>query len=144
MSGPPPGPGGYGQQPGGMGAPPGGDLRSVRPQADNDKLLGALCYIFLFLVPIIILATDMKNSRFAKVHAYQGIVFGAVCVAFYIVAGICWTIATSIFFLLACIVGFLWLIPLAVGLYFAFLVYTKDAVVLPGVTDATKAIFKDL
>lgn len=116
----------------------------MRPQTDNDKIVGALCYVILILAPILVLVTDMKESRFARVHAYQGIVFGGVCIAFYIVAGICWTIATSIFFLLACIVGFLWLIPLAVGLYFAYLVYTKDAVELPFLTDATKAVFKDL
>lgn len=86
----------------------------------------------------------MKDRRFTKIHAYQGLVFGAVAVAFYILVGICWTVASSIFFLLACIVGFLWLIPLAVGIYFAYLVYVKEQVELPLITDATKSVFKDL
>ncbi len=157
MSGAPQGPGGPppgGPPPGGpppgegrpQGPPPGagGDLSGVRPENENDKLIAALCYIFLFLVPIIVLVTDMKDRRFTKIHAYQGLVFGAAAVALYIIVGICWTVASAVFFLLACVVGFLWLIPLAVGIYFAFLVYTKDAVELPLITDLTKSVFKDL
>lgn len=144
MSGPPPGPGAYGQQPGGTGPPPGGDLSNVRPQADNDKIVGALCYVILILAPILVLVTDMKQSRFARVHAYQGIVFGGVAIAFYIVYGIFWTILTALLWFLACILWVGFFIPFIAGLYFAYLVYTKEQVVLPFLTDATKAVFKDL
>lgn len=116
----------------------------MRPQADNDKIIGALCYIFLILVPIIVLVTDMKDSRFAKVHAYQGLVFGAAAIGFYIVYGIFWTILTAILWFLACILWVGFFVPLLAGLYFAYLVYSKDQVVLPFLTDATKAVFKDL
>lgn len=96
-------------------------------------------------MPIIILVTDMKNSRFAKAHAYQGLVFGAAGVAFIILYGICSTI------LVAVTVGVLWcvlwvgyLLPFALGIYFAYLVYSKEQVVLPQLTDITKQLFKDI
>jgi uncharacterized membrane protein len=148
MTGAPPGSEGTGPQPGGMGSPPGGDLSIVRPQTDNDKLVGALCYIFWFLVPIIILATDMKNSRFAKVHAYQGLVFGGAGIAFFILLCVFISIlgaATGGFIALA--LQCLWIVaflPWIIGLYFAYLVYTKEQVVLPFLTDATRGVFKDL
>jgi uncharacterized membrane protein len=150
-----PGPGGpgerppqYGQRPGpgGAGGPggPGDDLRGITPQQENDKLISALCYIFWFLVPIIILVTDMKDSRFAKVHAYQGIVWGAVGIAFYILYGIIWIILSAVIPFIGCILWVGYFLPFALSLYFAYLVFSKGAVVLPGLTDATKAVFKDL
>jgi uncharacterized membrane protein len=140
---PPPPQGHQGQGPGGPGGS-GGDLRGVRPQADNDKLIGALCYIFWFLVPIIILVTDMKNSRFARVHAYQGIVWGAVGFAFYLVYGIFWAVLTSVVPFIGCILWVGYFLPFALSLYFAYLVFSKGEVVLPFLTDLTKAVFKDL
>jgi uncharacterized membrane protein len=145
---PPPGPGAGGPPPGPGG--PGGDLRGVRPQADNDKLIGALCYIFWFLVPIIILVTDMKNSRFAKVHAYQGLVFGGAGLAYGILFCVCLSVigfALGGGFIAAAVQCVLWvfaLVPAILGIYFAYLVYTKEQVVLPYVTDVTRSVFKDL
>jgi uncharacterized membrane protein len=154
QGGPPPGPPPGGPPPGGMppGGPPpgGGDLHNVRPQQDNDKLIGALCYIFWFLVPIIILVTDMKNSRFAKVHAYQGLVFGGAGVAYAILFCVCLSVvgfALGGGFIAAAVQCILWvfaIVPAAIGIYFAFLVFTKEQVVLPYLTDLTKSVFKDL
>lgn len=162
MSGAPQGPGGPppgGQQPGGpppgghqQGGPPpggGGDLRGVRPEQENDKLIGALCYVFWFLVPIIILVTDMKNSRFAKVHAYQGIVFGAAGLAFFLIFCVLLNImglaiGGFIAWMLQCVLWIIAILPGLVGLYFAYLVFTKEQVELPFLTDATKSVFKDL
>jgi hypothetical protein len=95
-------------------------------------------------VPIIILVTDMKDSRFAKVHAYQGIVWGAVGIAFYILYGIIWIILSAVIPFIGCILWVGYFLPFALSLYFAYLVFSKGAVVLPGLTDATKAVFKDL
>jgi uncharacterized membrane protein len=103
-----------------------------------------LCYIFWFLVPVIILVTDMKNSRFAKIHAYQGLVFGAAAIAYFILFCVCYVAAGTVSGFLQCILWVGFFVPYAPALYFAFLVYTKEQVVLPGLTDATKAVFKDL
>jgi uncharacterized membrane protein len=126
------------------GAQPHGDLAGVQPQTDNDKLISALCYIFWFLVPIIILVTDMKNSRFAKAHAYQGLVFGAIGVAFYFVYGFFWIVMTSILWFFACILWVGYFIPFVLALYVAYRVFTQGQVVFPYLTDLTKSVFKDI
>jgi uncharacterized membrane protein len=120
------------------------DLAAVQPQADNDKLLGALSYIFWFLVPIIILVTDMKNSRFAKAHAYQGIVFAVVGIAFYIVYSIVYFIMTAIFWPLACVLWVGWFIPFVLAIYIAYKVFSGGQLVFPYLTDLTRQLFKDL
>jgi uncharacterized membrane protein len=120
------------------------DLAAVTPQTDNDKLLGALCYIFWFLVPIIILVTDMKDSRFAKAHAYQGLVFGAIGIGFYIVYGIFWTIMTAILWVLSCVLWVGFFVPFVLGLYFAYKTFSQGQIVFPYLTDLTRNLFKDL
>lgn len=132
------------QRPGMGSASPGGDLSAVHPETENDKLLGALCYIFWFLVPIIVLVTDMKNSRFAKAHAYQGLVFAAVGIGFYIVYGIFSTVATAVVGFLACILWVGYFLPFVLALYVAYKVFTQGQVQLPYLTDLTRQLFKDL
>lgn len=132
------------EQPGIGSTQPQGDLAAVQPQADNDKLLGALCYIFWFLVPIIILVTDMKNSRFAKAHAYQGIVFAVAGIAFYMVYGVFWIIMTAILWFFACILWVGYFVPFLAALYIAYKVFTQGQVVIPYLTDLTKSVFKDI
>ncbi len=41
-----------------------GIYAGVQPQSENDKLISAIGYIFLLIVPIIVLVTTMKDSRF--------------------------------------------------------------------------------
>jgi uncharacterized membrane protein len=131
----------------GMGPPGDGshaDLAGVLPQSDNDKLLGALCYIFWILVPIIILVTDMKDSRFAKGHAYQGLVFAALGIAFYIVYSIFVTIVSAVIWVLGCILWVGYFLPFLLALYFAYRVFTQGQLVFPYLTDLTRSVFKDL
>jgi hypothetical protein len=102
------------------------------------------------LVPIIVLLTDLKNSRFNKIHAYQGLVFGGVGIGYGILFCICLSLIGFVLgggFIAAAVQCILWvfaLVPFAVGVYFAYLVYTREQVVLPYITDLTKSVFKDL
>jgi uncharacterized membrane protein len=92
----------------------------------------------------------MKNSRFAKIHAYQGLVFGGVAVGYFLLFCICVTVVGFalggglVASAVQCILWVFALVPAAIGLYFAYLVYTKEQVVLPYLTDATRGAFKDL
>lgn len=122
----------------------GGDLSGVHPETDNDKLLGALCYIFWFLIPIIILVTDMKNSRFAKAHAYQGLVFAGIGIGFYIVYGIFMIIVGAIAWFLSCILWVGYFVPFVLALYIAYRTFTQGDVQFPYLTDLTRQVFKDL
>ncbi len=125
-------------------ASPGGGLSGVHPESDNDKILGALCYIFWILMPIIILVTEMKNSRFAKAHAYQGLVLAGVGIAFYIVYGIFMIIVGAIAWFLSCILWVGYFVPFVVSLYIAYKTFTQGQVEFPYLSDLTRQLFKDL
>jgi uncharacterized membrane protein len=119
-------------------------LSAVQPQTENDKLISALAYIFWFIVAIVILVTDMKNSRFNKIHAYQSLVFAGAGLVFYIIWSIITGIIGSVFWPLACVLWVGYFLPFALALYFAFKVFTAGQVVFPTLTDFTAQIFKDL
>lgn len=120
-------PGGGPQPP--MGQPqPGFD---VQPQEDNDKIIAALSYIFVVLVSIVILVTDMKNKPFLKYHAYQSLVFG---IAIWILPAV-----LSFVFIGLCLIP----IALVAQFYYAYLAYTKGIFTIPLITDLTGKIFKD-
>lgn len=116
----------------------------VRPDTENDKLISALAYVIIPLVSIIILVSDMKRSRFNRIHAYQGLVFFGVAVLYYIVYGIFFTIVTGVIGLLACVLWVGYFIPVAVAIYLAFRVFTKGQVEFPYLTQATSSVFKDM
>lgn len=90
----------------------------------------------------------MKNSRFSKIHAYQGLVFGGAGLGFFLLLCVFISImGMAVGGFIALALQCLWIVaflPWLVGLYFAYLVYAKEQVVLPMLTDATRAVFKDL
>ena len=121
-----------------------GIYAGIRPEAENDKLISAISYIFTPIVPIIILLTTLKNSRFNKVHAYQGLVFFGAAFAYYILYGCAWFVATSVVGFLACILWVGYFVPLALALFMGFGVYTRGQVEFPLLTQATASLFKDM
>jgi uncharacterized membrane protein len=121
-----------------------GIYAGIRPEAENDKLISAISYIFTPIVPIIILLTTLKNSRFNKVHAYQGLVFFGAAFAYYIVYGCAFFIVTQVASLLGCILWVGYLVPFVLALYMGFRVYTNSQVEFPYLTQATASLFKDM
>ena len=125
MQQPPP----YGQE-----QPPFGMPQDVQPQEESDKIIAALSYIFLIIVGVIILVTDMKNKPYLKFHAYQSITFGLILTVGWVIASV-----LSVAIIGLCFMPILFLIPF----YPAYLAYTKGVFKLPLVTDLTYNIFKD-
>jgi uncharacterized membrane protein len=125
MQQPPP----YGQQ-----QPPFGMPSDVQPQEDSDKIVAALSYVFLIIVGVIILVTDMKNKPYLKFHAYQSITFGLIMTVGWIIASVLSAVIIGL-----CFMPILFLIPF----YFAYLAYAKSVFKIPVVTDLTYNIFKD-
>ena len=103
----------------------------LQPQEENDKIVAALSYIFVVLVSIVVLVTDMKNKPFLKYHAYQSLVFG---IAIWILP-----IVLSFVFIGLCLIPF----ALVAQFYYAYLAYTKGMFTIPLITDLTGKIFKD-
>lgn len=105
---------------------------SQAPMSDltsDDKLWGALSYVFAPIVGIIVLLMEDKKSRpFIKFHAVQSI---AVSIVFWILAAIITTV--TIGFGGLC-VPLLWL----VFLYWAYQAYQGQMVNIPVVTNFIK------
>lgn len=121
-----------------------GSYAGVQPQSDNDKLISAISYVFTPIVPIIILVTTLKDSRFNRIHAYQGFVFFGAAFAYYILYSCAYFVVTSVVGLLACVLWVGFFVPLAVALYLGFRVYTGSQVEFPYLTQATASVFKDM
>lgn len=121
-----------------------GIFAGIRPEAENDKLISAISYIFTPIVPIIILLTTLKNSRFNKIHAYQGLVFFGAAFAYYILFSCGYFIMTSIAGLLACILWIGYFVPFVIALVIGYRVYTNGQVEFPYLTQATASVFKDM
>ncbi len=62
--------------------PPMGDAVAMTGAATDSPILAGLCYLcwlltpISFVIPIIVLAGDYKQSRFMRYHAYNGIFWG--------------------------------------------------------------------
>jgi uncharacterized membrane protein len=121
-----------------------GVFAGVTPQSENDKLISAIGYVFTPLVPIIVLLTTLKDSRFNRIHAYQGLVFFGAAFAWYLLYSCAYFIMTSAAGLLACIMWVGFVVPFAVSLYLAFRVFTAGQVEFPYLTQATASVFKDI
>ena len=129
-----------GSQPGSSGSSE--TFAGVQPAAENDKLISALGYIFWFIVPIIVLLTDMKNSAFNRVHAFQGLVFGGVAFVFFILYTCVTTAITAAVPPLGCILWVGYFLPLILGLYYAYKTYSAGQVEFPYLSQATRSLFR--
>lgn len=105
--------------------------QDLQPQADNDKIIAALAYIFAPILSIIILVTDMKNKPFLKYHAYQSLIFGLALVVVYVIL--------TFTFVGLCLAPLLFVAQL----YYGYLAYSRGIFTIPVVTDLAKNFFKD-
>jgi len=93
----------------------------------DDKLWSALAYVFIPIVPIIILVmADKKDRPFIKAHNMQALIWGVVL---YVIVAI-----TSAFIVGLCI----WPIGLLIQLYWAYQAYQGKIVTIPLLTDFIK------
>lgn len=101
---------------------------------DNDKLIAALCYPISIIVSLIVLLTDMKNRPFLKYHAMQALIADVVL---WVIAMIVSAILAATV-ILACIAPFLWLVVFGITVYWAYLAYQGQWLVIPVITDFAK------
>jgi len=114
----------------------------VQPANENDKLVSALGYLFLFIVPIIVFVTDMKQSAFNRIHAFQGLVFGGAVFLFFILYTCVTTVMTAAVPPLGCILWVGYLVPLVLGLYLAYKTYTGGQVEFGYLSQLTRSLFR--
>ena len=116
------------------GAPGGG---TDDPSQEN-PVVALLCYLLLWIGGVIVLATDMKKSRYMRFHAFHGL--------FYLVAWIAFSIAASIISALPVIqilALIIWplggLALLILGIVLAVKAYNKQEMTLPLITQWARA-----
>ncbi len=114
----------------------------VHPATENDKLVSALGYIFWFIVPIIVLLTEMKNSAFNRIHAFQGLVFADIGVIFFILYTCVTIVITAAVPPLGCILWVGYFLPLGLGLYYAYKTYSAGQVEFPYLSQVTRSLFR--
>ena len=108
---------------------------------DQDKLMAALAYIIGLIVPLIILLTDAKNLAYQRYHAIQSLGLSAAVFVAFIVLCIVVTVLQFIPVqgqVIGCLMIFVYLIPLALMVYYAYKAYQGEYFVIPVVTDFMK------
>jgi len=110
------------------------------PSQEN-PVLACLCYIVGIIIAVIILATDMKKSRYMRFHAFQSLFLAVVFI-------VVWIVAFILMFILAMIPGLGVIAPLIfplIGLavlvlciVLAVKAYNKEELELPVITQMAR------
>lgn len=99
--------------------------------SSEEKLWGALTYIIGILMPLFVLLTDKKESRFLRFHSYQSLFLSAAMVVFYIGLAILNLIVGLIAGLLALLLLPLYFLPVLVLLFMAWQAFQGKPYRLP-------------
>jgi len=89
-----------------------------------------------------VLLTDMKNSAFNRVHAFQALIFGGAGLALVILYTCVTTAITAAVPPLGCILWVGYFLPLILALYYAFKTFTAGQVEFPYLSQATRSLFR--
>ena len=96
--------------------------------SENDKLIAALAYLIVFIVPILIfISEELKVRPFLRYHAVQSL---AVALLETLFAGLVCLVSSF-----ACCTVVLLVLPLAASAYCAYLAYMGQYFEIPVLTD---------
>ena len=115
----------------------------ILPGSDHERIVAALCYLVWFAVPVGLLLTH-GDSRFARRHAWQGIIFGLAGSAYLVVFLVVWIGMFSIAPILACLAIFGGMVPFVIGLYYAARIYTRSQSHFLVLSDLTRALIRNI
>lgn len=125
--------------------PPKGGGAPVREGTDDDRLMAALAWLSMVILqlPIVaviqLLSASTKDRPFQRHHAVTSLLFYVVGIAYEAVAGVVFSILTAV--TAGCGAVCLWpifLVPHALGLYYAFQAYSGKRLDLPFLTNFAK------
>jgi len=125
--------------------PPKGSGAFVREGTDDDRLMAALAWLSMVILqlPIVsviqLLSAGTKDRPFQRHHAVTSLLFYVVGIAYEAVAGVVFSILTAV--TAGCGAVCLWpifLVPHALGLYYAFQAYSGKRLDLPFLTNFAK------
>ncbi len=122
-----------------------GSAAVVREGSDDDRLLAALAWLSMVILqlPIVsviqLLSANTKDRPFQRHHAITSLLFYGAGIVYEILATVVFSILTAV--TAGCGAICLWpifLVPHALGLYYAFQAYSGKRVTLPFLTDFAK------
>lgn len=119
------------------------ELVSPVPKSSVSLLSAALCYIIWFIVPILALSSG-GTDRFTRIHAYQGITFAGLSIAYFFFTLVLSAIAAILFGPLMFVVWMTWVAPVVMGLHYAYSAYTQRQTEFYFLSNMTRTLFKDL
>jgi uncharacterized membrane protein len=107
--------------------------------SDSERLLGGLCYVSQFIVPIllpaILLVTDeAKRSPFLRHHAVQSLGLLAASVVYEVAVSLAALFISFSAGCRGCLVGVLWFVPVLPLLYYGALAFQGKSFEIPYVT----------
>lgn len=93
----------------------------------NDRLLAALGYLIWVVALVVLLLEETKSKPLLKDHAVQALGFAVATVIYSILATIVFICGTAITLGFgALILWVLYLVPVPIAIYFAYLAYTRE------------------
>jgi uncharacterized membrane protein len=118
-----------------------GTSAGVDDTSQENPVVAALCYIVGILVAVIVLATDMKKSRYMRFHAFHSLFLAVVVI-------VVWVIGFVLMILLAMMPGIRFFAPfilpliglavLVLCILLAVKAYNKEEVELPVITQMAR------
>lgn len=115
--------------------------------SSESRLIAALCYAFLVVVPALVLVSDLRRQRFLRYHGYQGLAAGVVLLVLYLllIPGATWVLlhVPCIGWTFACLAPFIYLAGLGLQLYWAYLAYQGHVFTIPILGDLASSYLQD-
>ena len=105
--------------------------------SSNDRVLGALCYLFVPLGSLIVLiSNEYKDRPFLRFHAIQAVGFFGAITAYALVMFIAFFVITVVTLGLGvCCAWVLFILPIVLSLYYAYLAAQDMYFEIPWLTD---------
>lgn len=111
------------------------DFVSEKSVSEESRLWGALCYIIIVLLPLVVLLTEKKKDRFVAFHAYHSLVLFAATIVYSIALSILDFIVDKMASLLSLLLLPLYFVPLLIFLLAAWNAYKGKKLRLPVTTE---------
>lgn len=116
------------------------DIGIIQSDASENTLAAAMCYIFWFIAPLLILVSAPRH-RFTRIHAYQGLIFAILSLGYYVPITIVTLFALEFLFVLMCVLWIGWLLPMGMALYYAHRTYSRGQSEFLILSSITRALF---
>jgi uncharacterized membrane protein len=115
--------------------------------SSESRLIASLCYVFLIVVPVLVLVSDLRGNRFLRYHGYQGLATGVLFLVAYLllIPGATWILLNipCIGWSFACLAPFIYVAGFGLQFYWAYLAYQGQLFSIPIISAIASAYVQD-